>query len=92
MERKSAFEHAFSMPDRAWRIFALRWAAFYIFLAILNEAIWRTQSEDFWSNSKLFLSVPLAIGFMAANLPFLMKHASGPPEAGGKNDKAKEKS
>jgi intracellular septation protein len=89
---KTAFEHAFSMPDRAWRIFALRWAAFYIFLAILNEAIWRTQSEDFWSNSKLFLSIPLAIGFMAANLPFLMKHASGPAEAGAENDKAKEKS
>ena len=43
-------------------------------LAILNEVIWRNFSEQFWANSKLFLSIPLAIAFMAANLPFLMKH------------------
>ncbi len=71
---KTAFEHAFTMPDRAWKIFALRWAAFYVLLAILNEVIWRNFSEEFWANSKLFLSIPLAIGFMALNLPFLMKH------------------
>jgi intracellular septation protein len=71
---KTAFEHAFTMPDHAWKIFALRWAGFYIVLAIVNEVIWRNFSEEFWANSKLFLSIPLAIGFMALNLPFLMKH------------------
>ena len=62
------------MPDHAWKIFALRWAGFYVVLAILNEVIWRNFSEQFWANSKLFLSIPLAIVFMVANLPFLMKH------------------
>lgn len=71
---KTAFEHAFTMPDRAWKIFALRWAGFYVLLAIVNEVIWRNFSEEFWANSKLFLSIPLAIAFMALNLPFLMKH------------------
>lgn len=71
---KTAFEHAFRMPDHAWKIFALRWAGFYVVLAILNEVIWRNFSEQFWANSKLFLSIPLAIVFMVANLPFLMKH------------------
>ncbi len=78
---KTAFEHAFTMPDHAWKIFALRWAAFYIVLAIINEVIWRgtdamnsKDGEAFWANSKLFLSIPLAIGFMVINLPFLMKH------------------
>jgi intracellular septation protein len=71
---KTAFEHAFQMPDPAWKIFALRWAGFYVVLAILNEVIWRNFSEQFWANSKLFLSIPLAIVFMVANLPFLMKH------------------
>jgi intracellular septation protein len=89
---KTAFEHAFHMPDHAWRIFALRWAGFYILLAIINEVIWRTQSEDFWSNSKLFLSIPLAIAFMVANLPFLMKHSTEPaPEPAGDVKKADEK-
>jgi intracellular septation protein len=71
---KTAFEHTFTMPDRAWKIFALRWAAFYVVLAIINEIIWRNFSEEFWANSKLFLSIPLAIIFMVINLPFLMKH------------------
>jgi intracellular septation protein len=77
---KTAFEHAFHLPDRAWKVFALRWAGFYAVLAVLNEVIWRNFSEDFWSNSKLFLSIPLAIGFMALNLPFLIKHNIEQPE------------
>lgn len=71
---KTAFEHAFQMPDHAWKIFALRWAAFYIVLAIVNEVIWRNFPKEFWVNSKLFLSIPLAMIFMVINLPFLMKH------------------
>jgi intracellular septation protein len=78
---KTAFEHAFKLPDHAWKIFALRWAAFYFLLAIINEALWRglnaetsADGEALWSNSKIFLSIPLAIIFMVANLPFLMKH------------------
>lgn len=71
---KTAFEHAFKMPDHAWKVFALRWAAFYIVLAVLNEIIWRNFPKEFWVNSKLFLSIPLAVVFMVINLPFLMKH------------------
>ncbi len=78
---KTAFEHAFSLPDRAWKIFAIRWAVFYVVLAILNEVIWRNFSKEFWVNSKLFLSIPLAIGFMVLNLPFLMKHNIEEPDA-----------
>jgi intracellular septation protein len=77
---KTAFEHAFTLPDHAWKTFALRWAGFYALLAVINELIWRNFSEDFWSNSKLFLSIPLAIGFMLLNLPFLMKHSIETPE------------
>jgi intracellular septation protein len=79
---KTAFEHAFHLPDHAWRVFALRWAIFYAGLAVLNEVIWRNFSEDFWSNSKIFLSIPLAIGFMALNLPYLLKHSIEQSEDG----------
>lgn len=71
---KTAFEHAFKLPDHAWRVFALRWAGFYVFLAILNELIWRNFSEEFWINSKVFLLIPISIVFMLLNLPYLMKH------------------
>ena len=84
---KTAFEHAFQMPDHAWKIFALRWAAFYVVLAIINEIIWRNFSKEFWVNSKLFLSIPLAILFMAVNLPFLMKHNIEQPEDGAEEKK-----
>ena len=89
---KTAFEHAFQLPDPAWKIFALRWAAFYILLAIINELIWRNTSKEFWVNSKLFLSIPLAIVFMLANLPFLMKHniepVDGPSDGKASDGKA----
>lgn len=87
---KTAFEHAFKLPDFAWRVFALRWAGFYAALAVLNEVIWRNFSEDFWSNSKLFLSIPLAIGFMLLNLPYLMKHGVEEPDAAAEVDKPKD--
>lgn len=85
---KTAFEHAFQMPDHAWKIFALRWAAFYIVLAIVNEVIWRNFSKEFWVNSKLFLSIPLAVIFMVINLPFLMKHSIEDKDEPGDKDKA----
>jgi intracellular septation protein len=78
---KTAFEHAFQLPDRIWKIFALRWAGFYALLAVLNEVIWRNFSEEFWVNSKVFLTIPLAILFMVLNLPFLMKHNIEPKAA-----------
>lgn len=71
---KTAFEHAFKLPDHAWKVFALRWAGFYVFLAGLNEVIWRNFSEEFWINSKVFLLIPVSFVFMLLNLPYLMKH------------------
>ncbi len=85
---KTAFEHAFQLPDHAWKIFALRWAGFYVVLAIINEVIWRNFPKEFWVNSKLFLSIPLAIVFMVINLPFLVKHSIEQPEEGAAEKKA----
>jgi intracellular septation protein len=85
---KTAFEHAFQLPDHAWKTFALRWAGFYVFLAGMNEVIWRFFGKDVWVNSKVFLLIPVAIAFMALNLPFLMKHQIQPPPTPA--DKAKD--
>ncbi len=85
---KTAFGHVFQMSDKAWRIFALRWAAFYVVLAGVNELIWRSFSEDVWSNSKIFVTIPLFLVFAALNLPFIMKHHVQPaePASAGKQD------
>ena len=72
---KMMFQSAFPvLPERVWTIFALRWAAFYIFLAIVNEIVWRNFSQAFWVNFKLLGVVPMTFLFMLANIPLLMKH------------------
>ena len=65
---------AFDLPDAAWRILAWRWAVFFLFLAGVNEYIWRNFSETFWSNFKLAGMLPLTMVFTMLNLPLLMKH------------------
>lgn len=84
---KLAFEHAFQLPDFAWRVFAIRWGVFYVFLAVVNELIWRNFSESFWANSKIFLTYPLFIAFMLANLPYLLKHQLSGPEKEAAGDR-----
>lgn len=85
---KLLFGHAFNLPDRIWTILAVRWGLFFIAMALLNEAIRRTQSVEFWVNAKPFSAyLPLFL-FALANTPLVMKHhrdeaeAAPPPETG----------
>ncbi len=71
---KMLFRSAFDLPDKAWTILAVRWGLFFVFLAILNEVIWRNTSEAFWANFKFFGVFPLTIAFALANVPLLLKH------------------
>ncbi|MET0183222.1 MAG: inner membrane-spanning protein YciB [Caulobacterales bacterium] len=71
---KLLFGHAFSLPDKVWQTLAVRWGLFFVFMAGLNEFIWRTQSTDFWVNSRFFLVFPLIFGFAMLNAPLMMKH------------------
>ena len=48
---KLLLQHTFVLPDKVWRILAIRWGLFFIFLAVLNEIIRNTTSTDFWVNS-----------------------------------------
>ena len=42
---KFFFKTAFQLDELGWSKLNNRWAYFFIFLAILNEIVWRTQSE-----------------------------------------------
>jgi intracellular septation protein len=75
------FDSVFHITDEGWRKLTLRWAAFFFFLAVLNEAIWRTQSTDFWVNAKVFGFMPLTFIFGALQVPLLMKYAIEPAPA-----------
>ena len=45
-----------SMPltDIGWKLLNKRWMFFFLGLAILNECVWRTQTEEFWVNFKVW--------------------------------------
>ena len=67
------FDSAFNLTDEGWRKLTIRWSLFFFFLAIVNEAVWRTQTTDFWVSFKLFGVVPLTFLFGALQYPLLMK-------------------
>ncbi len=71
---KLLFRHIFNLPDRIWMVLALRWAALFFFLAILNEYVRQTQTTEFWVNSRLIIFTPLVIGFALLNTPLVLKH------------------
>ena len=57
-----------------WRKLTRNWALFFVFMAVLNEAVWRHTSTDFWVGFKLWGAIPLTLLFAIANVPMLMRH------------------
>ena len=71
---KVLLNQAFKMDEIGWNKLNDRWAYFFLFLALLNEVIWRTQTESFWVNFKVWGMLPLTIIFTAAQFPLLNKY------------------
>ena len=65
-----------SMPlsDEGWKILNNRWMYFFFGLAILNELIWRTQSEEFWVNFKVWGMLPITFIFTAFQIGLINKY------------------
>lgn len=70
------FDQVFHLTDEGWRKLTIRWAIFFVALAVLNEVVWRTQSTDFWVNFKVFGVLPLTMIFGAMQYPLLMKYGA----------------
>ena len=68
------FKTAFQLDQLGWNKLNNRWAYFFLFLAILNEIIWRTQPETTWVNFKVWGILPLTFIFTASQLPMINKH------------------
>lgn len=62
------------LDDRGWTKLSRNWALFFLAMAMLNEAVWRNSSTDFWVGFKLWGALPLTFLFAAANLPMLLRH------------------
>ena len=70
---KSLMGSVWHMTDKGWKILTMRFSVFFYLSAILNEAIWRTQSTDFWVNFKVFGLTGLTIAFVVSQLPLLKR-------------------
>ena len=62
------------LSEQGWKKLTRNWAIFFAFMAVLNEAVWRDSSTDFWIGFKLWGALPLTFLFAAANIPMLLKH------------------
>ena len=65
---------ALILEEEGWNILTQRWIAFFIALAILNEIVWRTMSEDFWVNFKVFGILPITFIFTLTQFPLIKKY------------------
>ncbi|HRK17606.1 MAG TPA: septation protein A [Hyphomicrobiaceae bacterium] len=68
---------AFNLTDAGWRILTQRWIALFLGLAVLNEVVWRTMSEQAWVNFKVFGILPITLVFAAFQLPLIKRHQAG---------------
>jgi intracellular septation protein len=69
------------LSDRGWQLLNRNWAVFFVLLAMLNEAIWRTTTTDFWIGFKIWFFLPAVFLFALANIPMLMRHGFSLEEA-----------
>ena len=69
------FHTAFRLDEAGWRKLTIRWGVFFVFLAILNEVVWRNFSTDFWVAFKVWGTMPITILFTLAQMPVIMKHS-----------------
>jgi len=71
---KIFFQNAFALEDIGWKKLSNRWIIFFIFVAILNEYVWRTQPEPFWVNFKVWGLLPISFLFAASQVPLINKY------------------
>ena len=76
----TVFDSLFQLTEEGWRKLTLRWAIFFLALAVLNEIVWRNTATDIWVDFKVFGVMPLTFIFGALQMPLLKKYAAEPAE------------
>ncbi|OLP60218.1 septation protein A [Xaviernesmea oryzae] len=77
------FNAAFQLDEEGWRKLTLRWGIFFLFLAVLNEVVWRNFSDDVWVAFKVWGTMPITILFTLAQMPLIMRHSTTPAGESG---------
>ena len=71
---KIVFGEVMRLSEDGWRILTLRWALFFVFLAVLNEVMWRFFSTDTWVAFKVFGIMPITFVFALCQIGVLKKY------------------
>ena len=71
---KKMLGRSVSLSDEGWRLLTIRWIFFFFSLAVLNEYVWRTQTEEFWVNFKVWGILPITFVFTAFQIFLINRH------------------
>ena len=71
---KKIIGNSIKLTDEGWKILNNRWMYFFFSLAILNELVWRTQSEEFWVNFKVWGLIPITFIFTIFQINIINKY------------------
>jgi len=71
---KKIIGKSLSLTSEGWNLLNKRWIYFFFGVAILNECVWRTQSEEFWVNFKVWGLLPITFIFTAFQVPLINKY------------------
>jgi intracellular septation protein len=71
---KIVFQNALNLEREGWEKLNYHWICFFIFVAVLNEIVWRTQSEAFWVHFKVWGLIPISFLFVASQVPLIKKY------------------
>ncbi len=72
---KYVLDVAFQLTDVGWLLLSKRWGFFFIFLACLNEVIWRNFPESFWVDFKVFGMFGLTMLFAVSQFKLMAKYS-----------------
>lgn len=78
---KYLLESAFRLTETGWRGLTLRYGLYFAAVAVANEAVWRTQSDDTWVAFRGGLWMASA-AFGLWQVFYIMKHMIKDPEDG----------
>jgi intracellular septation protein len=76
---KALLNGAIHMAAPAWRTLTVRYGLFFLFEAVLNEIVWRTQPDAVWVLFRMPGLLILSVLFSLTQVPYLLKHAHEAP-------------
>ena len=78
------FGEVYKLRPEGWTVLTLRWGLFFLFLAVLNEVVWRgadamikdpKAATDLWVAFKVWATMPITVVFTLFQLPLLTRYA-----------------